>query len=89
MHHVILGNGIAGMEAALALRARDPGARITIVSAEHDHLFSRPALMYVFAGQTSVRDTEPYDRRHYDRLRLERRRGRASPTSSSCAPPGW
>ncbi|HYN90926.1 MAG TPA: NAD(P)/FAD-dependent oxidoreductase [Thermoleophilaceae bacterium] len=72
MHHVILGNGVAGMEAALALRARDDAARITLVSAEHDHFFSRPALMYVFAGQTSLRDTEPYDRGLYERMRFER-----------------
>ena len=73
MHYVILGNGVAGMEAALALRARDDEARITLVSAEHDHFFSRPALMYVFAGQTSLRDTEPHDRGLYERMRFERR----------------
>ncbi len=78
MHHVIVGNGMAGMEAALALRARDGEARISIVSAEHDHLFSRPALMYIFAGQTSLRDTEPYDHGLYDRLRFERVRGRVA-----------
>ncbi|HYN01584.1 MAG TPA: NAD(P)/FAD-dependent oxidoreductase [Vicinamibacteria bacterium] len=72
VHYVILGNGVAGMEAALALRSRDEEARITLVSAEHDHFFSRPALMYVFAGQTSLRDTEPYDRGLYERLRFER-----------------
>jgi NADPH-dependent 2,4-dienoyl-CoA reductase/sulfur reductase-like enzyme len=76
VHYAILGNGVAGVEAALALRARDAEARVTIVSAEHDHLFSRPALMYVFAGQTSLRDTEPYDRRLYERLGFERRSGR-------------
>jgi NADPH-dependent 2,4-dienoyl-CoA reductase/sulfur reductase-like enzyme len=78
MHYVILGNGVAGMEAALALRARDDGARITLVSAEHDHFFSRPALMYVFAGQTSLRDTEPYDRGLYERMRFERVSGRVA-----------
>jgi NADPH-dependent 2,4-dienoyl-CoA reductase/sulfur reductase-like enzyme len=72
MHYVILGNGVAGIEAALALRARDEDVRITLVSAEHDHFFSRPALMYVFAGQTSLRDTEPHDRRLYERMRFER-----------------
>jgi NADPH-dependent 2,4-dienoyl-CoA reductase/sulfur reductase-like enzyme len=76
VHYVILGNGVAGMEAALAVRARDAEARVTLVSAEHDHFFSRPALMYVFAGQTSLRDTEPYDRRLYERLRFERRSAR-------------
>lgn len=72
MHHVIVGNGVAGMEAALALRARDDTARISLVSAEHDHFFSRPALMYVFARQLRLQDTEPYDRQLYERLRLER-----------------
>ena len=42
MHYVVLGNGVAGIEAALALRARDARARISVVSAEHDHFFSRP-----------------------------------------------
>jgi NADPH-dependent 2,4-dienoyl-CoA reductase/sulfur reductase-like enzyme len=72
MHYVIVGNGVAGMEAALALRAREAQARITIVSDEHDHFFSRPALMYVFAGQTTLRDTEPYDRGLYERLGFAR-----------------
>ena len=75
---VIVGNGVAGIEAALALRAREPRAEIAIVSDEHDHFFSRPALMYVFAGQMTVRDTEPYDRGLYDRLALERIRGRVT-----------
>src|SRR5262245_30363 len=69
---VIVGSGIAGMEAALALRTRAGKAGITIVSDEHDHLFSRPALMYVFAGQLSLRDTEPYDRGLFERMAFER-----------------
>ena len=76
MHYAIVGNGVAGMEAALALRHRESGARITIVSDEHDHFFSRPALMYVFAGQTALRDTEPYDRQLYERMGFERVRRR-------------
>lgn len=72
MHHVIVGNGITGMEAALAVRAREPSAEITLISYEHPHFFSRTALMYVLAGQLSLRDTEPYDRDLYLRLRLRR-----------------
>lgn len=72
MHHVIVGNGIAGMEAALAVRARDPRATITLVSAEHPHLYARTALMYVLCGQLSLRDTEPYERDHYERHGFER-----------------
>lgn len=71
MHHVLLGNGIAGIEAALVLRRRDPEARITLVSAEHPRFFARTALMYVLAGQLSLRDTEPYEPQLYERLRLE------------------
>lgn len=75
MRYVILGNGVAGMEAALALRRRDEAASILLVSAEHDHFFSRPALMYFFAGQLALKDTEPYDRGLYERMGFERVRG--------------
>lgn len=77
MHHVILGNGVAGIEAASVIRREDPLARITIVSAESDHFFSRPALMYVFAGQLRLQDTEPHDRGFYARMGFERVRARA------------
>ncbi|HJS59490.1 MAG TPA: NAD(P)/FAD-dependent oxidoreductase [Vicinamibacteria bacterium] len=76
MHYVILGNGVAGIEAALALRRRDAEARISLVSDEHDHFFSRPALMYVLCGQLRLQDTEPYDRGLYERMGFERVRGR-------------
>ena len=78
MHYVIVGNGVAGMEAALALRGRESEARITIVSDEHDHFFSRPALMYIFAGQTTLKDTEPYDRGLYERMGFDRIRQRVA-----------
>ena len=71
VHYAIIGNGVAGTEAALALRRREADARITVISAEHDHFFSRPALMYVFCGQLDLAATEPYDRGLYERLRFE------------------
>lgn len=49
-----------------------------MVSDESDHLFSRPALMYVFAGQLTLADTEPFDRGLYGRLGVERVRGRVT-----------
>ncbi len=72
MHYVIVGNGVCGIEAALLLRGREASARITVVSDEHEHFYSRPALMYVFAGQTSLQDTEPFDRGLYGRMGFER-----------------
>jgi len=78
LRYVIVGNGIAGTEAALLLRRRDARAEITIVSSEHDHLFSRPALMYVLCGQLRLQDTEPFDRKLYQRLRIRLVRGRVA-----------
>ncbi len=78
MHYAILGNGVAGMEAGLALRRRDASARISVISDEHDHFYSRPALMYVLCGQLDLRGTEPYDRGLYERMRFERMRGRVA-----------
>jgi NADPH-dependent 2,4-dienoyl-CoA reductase/sulfur reductase-like enzyme len=74
---VIVGNGVAGIEAAMTVRAREPGVRITLISEESDHFFSRTALMYVLAGQMSYRDIEPLERDAYQRLDLVRIRARA------------
>ncbi len=77
MKIVIVGNGVAGIEAALAVRAREPGWSITLVSEESDHFFSRTALMWVLSGQLSHRCIEPYERDLYERMRFTRVRARA------------
>jgi NADPH-dependent 2,4-dienoyl-CoA reductase/sulfur reductase-like enzyme len=77
MRIVIIGNGVAGMEAALAVRNREPSWEITLVSEESDHFFSRTALMWVFSGQMSHRDIEPLERDAYERLDFRRVRSRA------------
>lgn len=77
MRVVIIGNGVAGMEAALTVRARQPDWDVTIVSEESDHYFSRTALMWVFCGQMDQEDIEPLERDAYARLRFQRVRARA------------
>ncbi|NOY26596.1 MAG: FAD-dependent oxidoreductase [Oligoflexia bacterium] len=77
MKFVIIGNGVAGTEAAIALRHRESDAQITIISEESDHFFSRTALMYILSGQLSHRDTEPYERDLYARMNFVRVRARA------------
>lgn len=62
MHYVVVGNGIAGIEAAIVVRNREADARIALVSYEHDHPFARVSLMYLFCGQLALRDTELHDR---------------------------
>lgn len=77
MHIVIIGNGVAGIEAALAVRAKEPDWRITLISEESDHFFSRTALMWVVTGQLSHLCIEPHERDLYERLNLQRVRARA------------
>ena len=78
MRIVIVGNGVAGVEAALAVREREPGWEITLVSEESDHFFSRTAMMYVLSGQMAHRDLEPHERDLYARKRFVRVRARAT-----------
>ena len=78
MRIVIIGNGVAGIEAALAVRKREPRWDITVISEESDHFFSRTALMWVFSGQMSHQDIEPLERDAYQRLGFRRVRARAT-----------
>ena len=71
MHLVIIGNGITGVTAALTARRLRPEARITLVSAESTHHFSRPALMYVYLGDMRYQDIKPYEDWFWAENRLE------------------
>lgn len=68
-HYVIVGNGVAGIEAAMEIRSRyGPGeAAVTVVGEETEYFFSRTALMYAYMNWMNRRDLEPYERRMYDR----------------------
>ncbi|SMB81217.1 FAD-dependent pyridine nucleotide-disulphide oxidoreductase [Hymenobacter roseosalivarius DSM 11622] len=71
MHLVIIGNGITGVTAALTARQLDPAARITLVSAESAHHYSRTALMYLYMGHLRYQDTKPYGDWFWAENRLE------------------
>lgn len=75
LHYVIIGNGVAGITAAFTLRGRDRHARITVISGESDYFFSRTALMYAYMDRMDLRDMEPFERKVYDRQKIERIRG--------------
>ena len=77
MRIVIIGNGVAGMEAAIAVREAEASWDITVISEESDHFFSRTALMWVCCGQMSHRDIEPFERDAYARFGFQRVRARA------------
>lgn len=78
MRVVVIGNGVAGMQAAVTIRRREPRWPITIVSEESDDFFSRTALMYVLCGQLSYADTQPLEPGAYERLGFRRVRARAT-----------
>lgn len=69
-HIVIIGNGIAGITAARHIRKLS-NKKITIISAEADHFFSRTALMYVFMGHMRWQDIKPYEDWFWKKNRLE------------------
>ncbi len=81
--YVIVGNGVAGVSAARALRARDDRATITLVSDEGDYFFSRTALMYALMGQLERRDMEPFARGAWADLRIDRVRDRVTDLDAS------
>ncbi|PCJ89423.1 MAG: FAD-dependent oxidoreductase [Flavobacteriales bacterium] len=56
----IIGNGIAGITAARHIRKLSDH-RITVVSAESQHFFSRPALMYIYMGHMKYEHIKPYE----------------------------
>jgi NADPH-dependent 2,4-dienoyl-CoA reductase/sulfur reductase-like enzyme len=70
MHYLIVGNGVAGVSAALTLRARESKAEITLLSGESDYFFSRTALMYAFMDKMTPRELEPYERGMYKKLNI-------------------
>ena len=75
MHTVILGNGISGITTARQLRKGSETARITVVSGETDHFFSRTALMYIYMGHMKFEHTKPYEDWFWEKNRIELKRG--------------
>jgi len=69
-HIVIIGNGISGITAARHIRKRSD-TRITVISGESEHFFSRTALMYVYMGHMRHTDIKPYEDHFWAKNRIE------------------
>ncbi len=76
-HIAILGNGITGTTVARHLRKRGDD-RITLISDETDHPYSRPALMYVFMGDMRYEDTKLYEDGFWEKNHICLKRGRVN-----------
>ncbi|PQB03515.1 NAD(P)/FAD-dependent oxidoreductase [Aureitalea marina] len=72
-HIVIIGNGISGVTAARHIRKLSDH-KITIISAETDHFFSRTALMYIYMGHMKYEHTKPYEDHFWKKNRIELKR---------------
>ena len=70
MHVVVIGNGISGITAARFVRKLSPDHRITVISSETDHFFSRTALMYVYMGHMRAEDVKPYEDWFWEKNRI-------------------
>ena len=68
---VIIGNGVAALEAAVTFRRYDRDSKLIVISDESMVPFSRPALMYVFMGQLRFKDTHLYDPKRLEQLRAD------------------
>ncbi|MFY0654100.1 MAG: FAD-dependent oxidoreductase [Cyclobacteriaceae bacterium] len=69
-HIVIIGNGISGITTARHVRKRS-NDRITVISGETDHFFSRTALMYIYMGHMKYEHTKPYEDWFWEKNRIE------------------
>ncbi|WP_460217791.1 NAD(P)/FAD-dependent oxidoreductase [Psychroserpens sp. MEBiC05023] len=69
-HIVIIGNGISGVTLARHIRKLSD-KKITIISAETDHFFSRTALMYIYMGHMKFEHTKPYEDWFWKKNRIE------------------
>ncbi|OGO83056.1 MAG: hypothetical protein A2Y18_07040 [Clostridiales bacterium GWD2_32_19] len=63
--YVIVGNGVAGVEAAKVIRENDDEASITIISKERDLFYYRPRLIDYIAGKVGFEQIIVYHEKWY------------------------
>ncbi|MCP4315448.1 MAG: NAD(P)/FAD-dependent oxidoreductase [Hyphomicrobiales bacterium] len=73
-HYVVIGNGVAGSEAARHLRQRDSDSRITMVSAGKLLSINRYELPKIFSSSADWRDFLLHPPEYYDEQKISVRR---------------
>ena len=61
MNFIIIGNGVAGITAAITIRKLSAAHQITVISSESTHFYSRTALMYLYMGHMQYQHIKPYE----------------------------
>lgn len=69
-NYLILGNGVAGINAAEAIRALDPDGAITIIAAEESPPYSRPMISMLLAGQVKPEQLPIRGPDYYDQMKI-------------------
>lgn len=72
---VIIGNGITGITVAREVRKKSD-MKITVISDESEHFYSRPALMYIYMGHMKFTHTKPYEDFFWEKNRIVLKKGR-------------
>ncbi len=70
--YVVIGNGVAGISAAEAIRQHDQASEITIIGNEANEFYSRPGLAYLLSGEVPEASLFPMDKEDYRQLNLRR-----------------
>jgi NAD(P)H-nitrite reductase large subunit len=73
-HHVVIGSGVAGNQAAETLRQRDPDSRVTMITISRLPFFNRYDLPRVFHGERDWRRLVIYPAEFYRQNRIALRR---------------
>lgn len=81
-HIVIIGNGISGITTARHIRKLSD-FKITVISSETDHFYSRTALMYIYMGHMKYENTKPYEDWFWKKNRIELKRAYVSKVNTN------
>jgi NAD(P)H-nitrite reductase large subunit len=73
-HHIVIGSGVAGNQAAETLRQRDPEGRVTMITISKLPFFNRYDLPRVFRGERDWRKFIIYPAEYYLDNRIDLRR---------------
>ena len=71
MKYLIIGNGVAGIQAAETLREIDTTSTIIMVSKENTIPYSRPLISYIVSGELEDREIFIRPEDYYEKLKIE------------------
>lgn len=71
MDYIIIGNGVAGTEAAKAIRQRAPSAEIKIFTQDHYPFYSRPRLPELLAREVGVEEIFVHNCEWYHKNKIQ------------------